>query len=167
MKTFYIITCLLMLALSQQTMYAQQPSVTEPTEESAEGFVKLGMPLEEALTKITFMYPSLKSGDLIGAIIFEGEGVTREKDYIQLRKPIKYRWTEEVYRHSYYTLLSEYAVEGDRYIFVPLGVNGGGSGTFWDLNVVDKKHSEPLRQLAWEIARALKRLLWLMHIVIL
>ena len=142
MKTFSIITCLLMLALSQQIVYAQQLQVkSTPKEESAEDFVKLGMPLEEALTKITFMYPSIKSGDLIGAIIFEGENVTREKDYIQLRKPIKRWWDgeEEVYRHSYYTLLSKYAVEGNRYIFVPLGVNGGGSGTFLDLNVVDKK----------------------------
>ena len=134
MKIFRIIICLLLFTLSQQIGQAQQPTVTEPTEKSAEGFIELGMPLEEALTKITFMYPSLKSGNLIGAIIFEGEGVTREKDYIQLRKPIK-RW----YRHSYYTLLSKYAVEGNRYIFVPLGVNGGGSGTFWGLNVVDKK----------------------------
>ena len=141
MKTFYTIFWLLIFVLSQQVVHAQQPTTTEPTEESAEGFIELGMPLQEALTKITFMYPSLKSGDLIGAIVFEGEGVTREKDYIQLRKPIKRRWVgeEEVYRYSYYTLLSEYAVEGNRYIFVPLGVNGGGSGTFWDLNVVDKK----------------------------
>ena len=141
MKIFCIITCLLMLALSQQVVYAQQPPVIESETEPVEGFVKLGMPLQEALTKITFMYPSLKSGNLIGAIVFEGEGVTREKDYIQLRKPIKRWWAgeEEVYRHSYYTLLSKYAVEGNRYIFVPLGVNGGGSGTFWDLNVVDKK----------------------------
>ena len=141
MKTFYIITCLLIFALSQQVVYAQQPSATEPTEESAEGFVKLGIPLEEALTKITFTYPSSASGDLLEAIVFKGEGVTQEKDYIQLRKPIKRWWAgeEEVYRHSYYTLLSKYAVEGNRYIFVPLGVNGGGSGTFWGLNVVDKK----------------------------
>ena len=141
MKTFCLITYLLLFALSQQVVYAQQPSATGPKKEPAEGFVKLGMPLEEALTKITFMYPSLASGDLLGAIVFEGEGVTREKDYIQLRKPIKRWWAgeEEVYRHSYYTLLSKYAVEGNRYIFVPLGVNGGGSGTFWDLNVVDKK----------------------------
>ena len=60
MKTFYIITCLLIFALSQQVVYAQQPPATEPTEESAEGFVKLGMPLEEALTKITFMIPNRK-----------------------------------------------------------------------------------------------------------
>ena len=141
MKIFRIITCLLMLALSQQVVYAQQPPVIESETEPVEGFVKLGIPLQEALTKITFMYPSLKSGNLIGAIVFEGEGVTREKDYIQLRKPIKRWWAGEegVYRHSYYTLLSKYAVEGNRYIFVPLGVNGGGSGTFWGLNVVDKK----------------------------
>ena len=122
-------------------VYAQQAPATGAKKEPVEDFVKLGMPLQEALTKITFMYPSLASGDLIGAIVFEGEGVTREKDYIQLKKPIKRWWAgeEEVYRHSYYTLLSKYAVEGNRYIFVPLGVNGGGSGTFWDLNVVDKK----------------------------
>ena len=41
MKTFGIITCVLMLALSQQVVYAQQA----PTED----FVKLEMPLEEAL----------------------------------------------------------------------------------------------------------------------
>ena len=142
MKIFCIIICLLLFALSQEAVYAQQPSVTEPTEESVEGFVKLEMPLEEAFTKITFMYPSLKSGDLIGAIVFEGEGVTREKDYIKLKEYRK-AWTREGVSYnrlsSFYILLSKYAVEGNRYIFVPLGVNGGGSGTFWDLNVVDKK----------------------------
>ncbi len=136
MKVFCVITCLLMLALSQQVVYAQQPPVVESKIEPVEGFVKLGMPLEEALTKITFMYPSLASGDLLGAIVFEGEGVTREKDYMRLQKRHDLGYREA---YSYYTLLSKYAVEGNRYIFVPLGVNGGGSGTFWDLNVVDKK----------------------------
>ena len=170
MKIFCIIICLLLFALSQEAVYAQQPSVTEPTEESVEGFVKLEMPLEEAFTKITFMYPSLKSGDLIGAIVFEGEGVTREKDYIQLKKPIKRRWAgeEEVYRHSYYTLLSKYAVEGNRYIFVPLGVNGGGSGTFWNLNVVDKKTLRTVDEIGLgDRSRKLERSFWLMHIVTL
>ena len=108
---------------------------TEPKKEPTEGFVKLEMPLEEAFTKITFMYPSLKSGDLLGAIVFEGEGVTREKDYMRLQKrhDLGYRET-----YSYYTLLSKYAVESNRYIFVPLA-QSGGSGVFWDLNVVDKK----------------------------
>ena len=36
MKIFYSIICLLLFALSQQVVYAQQPSATEPTEESAE-----------------------------------------------------------------------------------------------------------------------------------
>ena len=60
MKTFCSIVCLLMLVLSLQVMYAQQPPATELTEESAEDFVKLGMPLEEALTKITFIVEVVK-----------------------------------------------------------------------------------------------------------
>ena len=136
MKTFYIITCLLIFALSQQVVYAQQPPATEPTEESAEGFIKLGMPLEEALTKITFMIPNIKSGELEGKIVFEGENVTREKDYIRLR--MSHDLGHRV-AYSSYTLLSKYAIESNRYIFVPLADWGGGSGVFLDLNVVDKK----------------------------
>ena len=48
MKTFYIVTCLLILTLSQQIVSAQQPQVKE---ELAEDFVKLEMPLKEALTQ--------------------------------------------------------------------------------------------------------------------
>ena len=136
MKIFYIITCLLIFALSQQVVYAQQPPATEPTEESAEGFIKLGMPLEEALTKITFMIPNVKSGELEGKIVFEGENVTREKDYIRLR--MSHDLGHRV-AYSSYTLLSKYAIESNRYIFVPLADWGGGSGVFLDLNVVDKK----------------------------
>ena len=61
----HTIICFLILTLSQQIVHAQQPclwlnSKTEPVE----GFVELGMPLEEALTKITFIvYKWLKSGD--------------------------------------------------------------------------------------------------------
>ena len=134
LKTFYTIICLLTFFLGYQIAYAQQPP--------AEGFVELEMPLEEALTKITFGVPSLKSGELIGAIVFEGEDVTREKGSIRLTTyrealspdgvPYK-KWS------GFYHLLSEYAVESNRYIFVPLAQNGGGSGVFWDLNVVDKK----------------------------
>ena len=136
MKIFYIITCLLIFALSQQVVYAQQPPATEPTEESAEGFIKLGMPLEEALTKITFMIPNVKSGELEGKIVFEGKNVTREKDYIRLR--MSHDLGHRV-AYSSYTLLSKYAIESNRYIFVPLADWGGGSGVFLDLNVVDKK----------------------------
>ena len=136
MKIFYIITCLLIFALSQQVVYAQQPPATEPTEESAEGFIKLGMPLEEALTKITFMIPNVKSGELEGKIVFEGKNVTREKDYIRLR--MSHDLGHRV-AYSSYTLLSKYAIESNRYIFVPLAYWGGGSGVFLYLNVVDKK----------------------------
>lgn len=117
-----------------QIAYAQQA----PTED----FIELGMPLEEALTKIIFSVPNMESGDLEGEIIFKGKDVTREKDYIELtiyredwsREGVPYkRWS------GFYMLLSKYAVESNRYIFVPLAQNGGGSGVFWDLNVVDKK----------------------------
>ena len=83
MKIFCLITCLLIFSLSQQVAHAQQPPVTEPKKESVEGFVKLEMPLEEALTKITFVVIWL-SGDGSDEIVFEGEGVTRQKDYIEL-----------------------------------------------------------------------------------
>ncbi|MCY4568825.1 MAG: formylglycine-generating enzyme family protein, partial [Candidatus Poribacteria bacterium] len=68
-------------------------------------------------------------GDGSDEIVFEGEGVTRQKDYIELSE----------HENSWYRLLSKYAVESNRYIFVPLADWGGGSGVFWDLNVVDKK----------------------------
>ena len=131
MKTFYIITCLLILALNQQVLYAQQPQIKE---ESAEDFVKLEMPLEEALTKITFIVTWL-SGEGSDEVIFEGEGVIRTPDYIELRIP----YEDDSGRYSYYRILPKYAVEGNRYIFVPLVEGGGGSGAFWNLHVVDKK----------------------------
>ncbi len=141
MKIFCIITCLLLFTLSQQIGQAQQPTATEPTEESAEGFIELGMPLEEALTKITFSVEWLSS-DGSDEVVFEGEGVTREEDYIEL-KTYRDAWSLEgvPYRRldSLYILLSKYAAESNRYIFVPLAQSGGGSGVFWDLNVVDKK----------------------------
>ena len=146
MKTFCLITRLLIFVLSLQVVYAQQPlapsqPATGQAEESAEGFIELGMPLEEALTKITFSVEWLSS-DGSDKVVFEGEGVTREKDYIEL-KTYREAWSLEgiPYRRldSLYILLSEYAAESNRYIFVPLAQSGGGSGVFWDLNVVDKK----------------------------
>ena len=135
MKAFYTIFCLLIFALSQQVVYTQQVPVTEPTEESAEGFIELGMPLGEAFTKITFTVGWL-SGEGSDEVIFEGEGVTHYPNRIELIQEF------EEYGRTYYdnyTLLTQHAVEGNRYIFVPLAQWGGGSGVFWDLNVVDKK----------------------------
>lgn len=135
MKIFCIITCLLLFTSSQQIGHAQQPTATEPTEESAEGFIELGMPLEEAFTKITFSVRWL-SGEGSDEVIFEGKGVTRYPNRIELIQEF------EEYGRTYYdnyTLLTRHAVEGNRYIFVPLAQWGGGSGVFWDLNVIDKK----------------------------
>jgi hypothetical protein len=135
MKIFCIIICLLIFALSQQVVYAQQSPATGPKKESAEDFVKLEMPLEEALTKITFIV-TWSSGEGNDEVIFEGEGVTHYPDRIVLTEK------HEIYgRTSYssYTIHPQDTVESNRYIFVPLADWGGGSGVFFDLNVVDKK----------------------------
>ena len=117
----------------QSNPLPQQTTVSKG--ESFEGFVKLDMSLKEALTKITFIVTDL-SGDSNEEIVFEGEGVTQYADRIVLTQKF------EGFERAYYTsdiLLSQYAVEGSRYIFVPLATSGGGSGVFYDLNVVDKK----------------------------
>ena len=131
MKTFYIIACLLILSLSQQVVYAQQLQLKE---ESAEDFVKLEMPLGEALTKITFVVTWL-SGEGSTEVIFQGENVIRTSDKIELRIP----YENDSSRYSSYKILTKYAVETNRYIFVPLDYWGGGSGIFRSLHVVDKK----------------------------
>lgn len=131
MKTFYIIACLLILSLSQQVVYAQQLPIKE---ESAEGFVKLGMPLEEALIKTTFVVEWL-SGEGSTEVVFQGENIIRTPDYIERRRPHPDYST----RGGFYRILTKYAVETHRYIFVPFDNNGGGSLTSRRLHVVDKK----------------------------
>lgn len=143
MKTFYIIACLLILSLSLQVVYAQQSPATEPTEESAEGFIKLEMPLEEALTKTTFVVEWL-SGDGSTEVIFQGENVIRTPDYIELPSDNN----KDGRTDSYYRILSKYAVETNRYIFVPLDRWGGGSGIFRSLHVVDKKTLRTAEEIA-------------------
>ena len=140
MKIFYIIACLLILSLSQQVVYAQQLQVKE---ESAEDFVKLEMPLEEALTKITFVVEWL-SGDGSTEVIFQGENVIRTPDKIELRIP----YEDDSGRYSSYTILTKYAVETNRYIFVPLDRWGGGSGIFRSLHAIDKKTLRTVEEIA-------------------
>ena len=101
MKTFGIITGLLILVLSQQVVHAQKLQVKE---ESAEDFVKLEMPLEEALTKITFVVTWL-SGEGSDEVIFEGESVIRTPDYIELPSDNN----KDGRTDSYYRILSKYA----------------------------------------------------------
>ena len=152
MKTFGVIICLLMLVLSQHVAYTQQLQV----EESAEDFVKLEMPLEEALTKITFVVEWL-SGEGSDEVIFEGEGIIRTPDYIELRIP----YEDDSGRYSSYKILTKYAVETNRYIFVPLDDWGGGSGIFRRLHAVDKKTLRTVEEIAlgdrsgiWELTVA-------------
>ena len=143
LKAFCTIICLVMFFLNYKVVSAQQPLVTEPTEESAEGFIKLEMPLEEALTKITFVVTWL-SGDGSDEVIFEGEGVIRTSDYIELRIP----YEDDSGRYSSYKILSKYAVETNRYIFVLLDDWGGGSGVFRSLHAVDKKTLRTVEEIA-------------------
>ena len=112
--------------------------------DSTAGFVKLEMPLEEVLTKITFIVMWL-SGEGSDEVIFEGEGVTHYPHRLELIQEF------EEYGRTYYenyTLLTQYAVEGNRYIFVPLAQWSEGSGVFWNLNVVDKKTLRTVDEVA-------------------
>ena len=100
--------------------------------------------LEAVLTKITFIVPWL-SREGSDEVIFEGEGVTRYPDRMVLTQKF------EEYGRTYYenyTLLTQHAVEGNRYIFVPLAQWGGGSGVFLDLNIVDEKTLRTVDEVA-------------------
>ena len=101
----------------------QQSTVSK--EESTEGFVKLDLPLKEALTKFTFIVTDL-SGDSNEEVVFNST-------YRSVYSEAGWRGP------AYYMLLHEHAVEGKRYVFVPLVDGGGGSGVFYHLNVIDKK----------------------------
>lgn len=90
----------------------RRPNVNE----HADDFIKLDAPLSEVLTQVIFELTVL-SGDFKVEVVFDNT----------------YRADDG------YVLLPQYAVEGNRYIFVPLYQGGGGSGVFYDLCVVDKK----------------------------
>ena len=139
-RQLYLIICCLMLTFHQHVASAQQP---EFKKESAEDFVKLGMPLEEALTKTTFVVEWL-SGDGSTEVIFQGENVIRTPDYIKLPSDNN----KDGRTDSYYKILSKYAVETNRYIFVPLDRWGGGSGIFRSLHAVDKKTLRTVEAIA-------------------
>ena len=123
------------LPFGKQINFPSSHVAVVPKGESVEGFVKLDLPLGEMLSKITFIVTD-PSGDSNEEVVFQGEGVTHYADRTVLTQ--KFEEDGRTY-YTYYILLPQYAVEGNRYIFVPLADSGGGSGVFWDLNVVDKK----------------------------
>ena len=133
-----IIICCLMFTFHQHVASAQQPKFKK---ESAEDFVKLGIPLEEALTKTTFVVEWL-SGDGSTEVNFQGENVIRTPDYIELPSDNN----KDGKTDSYYRILSKYAAETNRYIFVPLDRWGGGSESFGNSTRLTKKRSELLRK---------------------
>ena len=118
-----------------QTSNSSRVAIVAKDEADTEDFIKLDMPLEKMLTKITFTVTDL-SGHSNEEVVFEGEGLTHYPDRMVLTQ--KFEENGRTY-YAYYILLPQYAVEGNRYIFVPLAQSGGGTGVFWDLNVVDKK----------------------------
>ena len=144
-----------MLTFYQHVASAQQPETKEESaaettsrrgevpSPAAERFIKLGMPLEEALTKTTFVVEWL-SGDGSTEVIFQGENVIRTPDYIELRIP----YENDSSRYRSYKILTKYAAETNRYIFVPLDDWGGGSGIFRSLHVVEKKTLRTVEEIA-------------------
>ena len=118
MKRFFAIFSVIMLLLSCQV--SKKDEIQHP-----KGFVKLEKSLQETLLEITFdvIWLSDEGSD---EVIFQGAGVSLEGEYIRMDRKA-------------YTLYASQAIETNRYIFVPIAAHGGGSGVFWDLNIVDKK----------------------------
>lgn len=97
------------------------------------------------------------SGDGSTEVNFQGENVIRTPDYIELPSDKN----KDGRTDSYYRILSKYAVETNRYIFVPLDGWGGGSGIFRSLHAVDKKTLRTVEEIAlgdrsgiWELTVA-------------
>lgn len=81
--------------------------------------------------QITFMVTDL-SGDSKTAIVFKGENVTQHEDYIKLEEG----QGRDIQR---WTIFPQYAIEDNQYIYIPLAESGGGTGIFFELQVIDKK----------------------------
>ena len=127
----YLIICCLMLTF-------------HPHVASAEDFVKLGMPLEEALLKTTFVIRWL-SGEGHDEVIFQGKYIIHAPDYIMIRiSDLSNRRASR----GYCKILTKYAAETHRYIFVPLDGSSGGSEVWRRLHVIDKKTLRTVEEVA-------------------
>ena len=124
MKRFFPILSFIMLLLTAILCFILLWLSLQDDKQLPKGFVKLEKSLRQTLPKITYSVRWL-SGEGSDEVIFQGAGVSLEGDYIRMHR-------------KEYTLYTSQAVETNRYIFVPIAAHGG-SGVFWDLNVVDKK----------------------------
>lgn len=92
-------------------------------------FIKLDEPLRDVLPKITLIVP---------------DQVNQKGDPIEITVDKKYSGKGEYYigdnqTHEFlYTLHKKHAVEANKYIYVVVSYNWGGSGTFYYLTAVDK-----------------------------
>ncbi|MCG9129401.1 hypothetical protein JT359_17570 [Candidatus Poribacteria bacterium] len=92
-------------------------------------FIKLDAPLEDILPKIILIAPKNNDDIEKNIEITVGEEYSGEGEY-----PIS-----EIELHKFtYELHNEYVAEGNRYIYVIVAYNWGGSGTFYYLTAVDK-----------------------------
>ena len=95
----------------------------------SDDFVKLEEPLKDVLPKITLIAPEEKDKDGKPLEITVGSEFKGEGEYsIGGGETHKFR----------YTFLSQYAVEGNKYIYAVVSYNWGGSGNFYYLTAIDK-----------------------------
>lgn len=92
-------------------------------------FVKLDAPLEEVLSKITLLIPSSENEN--GQRVEMTVGSTYTGKYVP---PNPLGESDRIR----YDFLKQHAVEGNRYIFVVVAYNTGGSGVFYYITAVDK-----------------------------
>lgn len=76
--------------------------------------------------QITFLVTDM-SGDSKNRVVFKGEKVIYDGDYIRIEID-----------QCRYTILQQHRAEDKQYIYVPLVQSGGGSGIFCELQVIDK-----------------------------
>ena len=124
MKRFFPILSFILLLLTAIFSFILLWLSRQDDKQYPKGFVKLEKSLRQTFPEIRFSVINLK-GNSSAEVVFQGPGVTIEDGYIRM------------HQHAY-TLDTSRAVETHRYIFVPIAAHGG-TGRFWDLNVVDKK----------------------------
>ena len=106
--------------------------------ETSKDSVKLDVPLNEVLPKITLILPEETDSDENPIEITVGSTYSGTGEYgIGGGETAKYQ----------YTLFDQHTVEGNKYIYTVVSYNLGGSGTFYYLTAVDKKTLKSVHQV--------------------